>query len=245
MLTSLSSAGSVRFLMHRLLPIALMLLLAACAVEPSALAPANGDGPEALRAAQAARQFVKVAGTIEPVAESECRRLTKGLNCDYLIVVDDRPDEEPNAFQTLDRHGRPVIAFNLALIASVENEDELAFVMSHESAHHILGHLARVEEDAAVAAQVFARVAELSGGDATTIRSAGELGATVGARAFSKQYELEADQLGTVITMLAGYDPIRGAAFFMRIPDPGDQFLGSHPPNAARIEIVRSTAAAF
>ena len=29
------------------------------------------------------------------------------------------------------------------------------------------------------------------------------------------------------------------------IPDPGEKFLGSHPPNAARIAIVRRTAAAY
>lgn len=66
-----------------------------------------------------------------------------------------------------------------------------------------------------------------------TVRSAEEFGASVGARSFSKEYELEADQLGTILTMRAGYDPVLGAEFFMRIPDPGEKFLGSHPPNAA------------
>jgi predicted Zn-dependent protease len=46
-----------------------------------------------------------------------------------------------------------------------------------------------------------------------------------------------------VIAARAGYDPVRGAAFFNRIPDPGDQFLGSHPPNADRIRVVQATAA--
>jgi len=160
-------------------------------------------------------------------------------------VVDDRPGQEANAFQTLDRQGRPIIAFNLALIASVENADELAFVMGHEASHHILGHLARVEEDAAIGAIIFSGLAEMSGADAATVRSAEEFGASVGARSFSEEYELEADQLGTILTMRAGYDPVLGAEFFMRIPDPGEKFLGSHPPNAARIAIVRRTAAAY
>jgi len=54
---------------------------------------------------------------------------------------------------------------------------------------------------------------------------------------------LEADRLGTVITARAGFNPVRGAEFFNRIPDPGNRFLGTHPPNAARMEIVRRTAA--
>jgi len=37
----------------------------------------------------------------------------------------------------------------------------------------------------------------------------------------------------------AGYNPVRGAQFFTRIPDPGNRFLGTHPPNAQRIETVR------
>lgn len=228
--------------MRRLVPL-LLILLAACETVPMTSVPS--DDPLRQEAERATRQFVEVAGTIEPVAESECRRMTKGLNCDYLIVVDDRQNDEPNAFQTLDRHGRPIIAFNLALISSVQNADELAFVMGHESAHHILGHLARVEEDAALGALIFSTLAAKAGADAEELRSAQELGASVGARTFSKEYELEADQLGTIITLRAGYDPVHGAAYFMRIPDPGDKFLGTHPPNSARIAVVRSAAAAY
>ena len=84
--------------------------------------------------------------------------------------------------------------------------------------------------------------AVLGAGDAG-IQEAQRLGGAVGARTYSKDYELEADELGTVITVHSGYDPIRGAEFFSRIPDPGDRFLGSHPPNAARILTVRRTAA--
>ena len=90
---------------------------------------------------------------------------------------------------------------------------------------------------------ISAGLATLGGGDATAVRTAQRVGAQVGARSFSKEFELEADALGTVITARAGYDPVRGAQFFTRIPDPGDRFLGTHPPNAARIEIVRKTAA--
>ena len=85
--------------------------------------------------------------------------------------------------------------------------------------------------------------AVLTGADPNAVQSAQELGAAVGARSYSKDFELEADALGTVIAHRAGYDPVRGAEFFNRIPDPGDQFLGTHPPNKARMAIVRQTAA--
>ncbi|MGR3838426.1 MAG: M48 family metalloprotease, partial [Cognatishimia sp.] len=54
---------------------------------------------------------------------------------------------------------------------------------------------------------------------------------------------LEADGLGAILTERAGYDAINGARFFTRLPDPGNRFLGTHPPNAQRIEVVQTTVA--
>jgi len=221
--------------------------LSACEVVPvdqaSPTAAPQIGLPTSARAS--ARSFVHVVNTLEPVAESECRARTQHIKCDFNIVVDDRPDQPANAYQTIDRQGRPIIAFTIALINDARNEDELAFVMGHEAAHHIAGHIARQQQNAVAGAVIFAGLAALGGADAGGVQSAQEFGAQVGARSYSKDFELEADALGTIITKKAGYDPLRGAEFFTRIPDPGDQFLGTHPPNAARIEIVRKTAAAF
>lgn len=234
----------------RLLLPAAALWLAACDVTvtqaPTGSGGTTASAPSVLtnvRARQAAQRFVAVVETVEPVAEQECRRRARGLNCDFLIVVDDRPGQQPNAFQTLDRNGRPVIAFNLPLIASVENADELAFIMGHEAAHHIADHIARQRQSATAGALIFGGLASITGGDAGAVEAAQRVGASVGARTYSKDYELEADQLGTIIAARAGYNPIRGSEFFQRIPDPGDRFLGTHPPNAQRAEIVRRTAA--
>lgn len=191
-----------------------------------------------------ARSFVAVVQAVEPVAEAQCRARNPNVNCDFRIVVDDRPGMPPNAFQTLDDAGRPIIAFTLALIGQLRNPDELAFVMSHEASHHIMGHLARQRLNATLGAQVFGNLAgTISGGDLQQVRAAQELGAAVGARTYSKDFELEADALGTEITAAAGYNPLRGAEFFFRIPDPGNRFLGTHPPNADRVAIVQQTAA--
>tara|TARA_R110002110_G_scaffold86152_2_gene224843 strand:+ start:1557 stop:2273 length:717 start_codon:yes stop_codon:yes gene_type:complete len=225
-----------------------LLALAACEVAPVQTGPAPGTPPPTqsgptLTPAQAARSFARVVQVVEPVAERQCRTRTSGVNCDFKIVVDDRPGQPANAFQTLDSSGRPVVAFTLALIAGARNEDELAFVLGHEAAHHIAGHIGRQQQNAVAGAVIFAGLATLSGGDASAVRNAQRLGAQFGARTYSKDFELEADGLGTIITKRAGYDPLRGAEFFTRIPDPGDKFLGTHPPNASRIETVRRTAA--
>lgn len=191
------------------------------------------------------QQFTAVVKTVEPVAERECKKRTNGVNCDFHIVVDDRKGQPANAYQTLDKSGRPVLAFTLALIADVRNRDELAFVMGHESAHHISGHIARQQQNAVAGAILLGGIAAITGAGSSTIQTAQDLGATVGARTYSKNFELEADALGTVITKRAGYDPVRGAQFFTQIPDPGDRFLGTHPPNAERLETVKRVNASL
>ncbi len=164
------------------------------------------------------------------------------MNCDFQLVIDDRPGQPPNAFQTEDKAGRPLIGFTPALIVSAQNEDELAFILSHEAAHHIAGHLARTQDNARLGAAVLGGLIGAAGGDAQSVRAAQDLGAAVGGRAYSKDFELEADAMGARIAIAAGYDPVRGAEFFRRVPDPGDAFLGTHPPNARRMEIVRRVA---
>ncbi|WP_319825645.1 M48 family metallopeptidase [Thalassovita sp.] len=225
--------------MKRFMVLAAMLLAGCMQATPSARAPQPGPRAD-FDARVAAERFVAVVNSVEPVAEAECRRRAPRVNCDYQIVVDNRVDQPPNAFQTVDRNGRPLIAFTIALIADVENADELALVMGHEAAHHIAGHLDRQRQDASAGAIIFAGVAAIMGGSARDVQNMGDLGASVGARTYSKDYEIEADKLGAVIARRAGYDPVHGAAYFTRMPDPGNRFLGTHPPNARRIEVIRA-----
>lgn len=221
------------------------LLLAGCLAPTSpettpVSAPVGAFDPD-----RAARNFISVINRVEPVAERECRLRQPASNCDFLIVVDDRRGQPANAYQTEDENGRPIIAFTLALIADAQNEDELAFILGHEAAHHISAHIPRTQQNATLGALVLGTLATVSGSSDAAVDTAVRIGAGLGARRFSKEFELEADQLGTVIAAKAGYDPVRGAAYFTRIPDPGDRFLGTHPPNAERIRVVQRTAASL
>ena len=139
--------------------------------------------------------------------------------------------------------GRPVLAFTLPLIADARNADELAFVMGHEAAHHIAGHIARQRENADRGRVDLCRPAVLTGASPAACKARRNIGAAVGARSYSKDFELEADALGTVITKRAGYDPAARRGVFYPYPDPGNRFLGTHPPNAARIQTVQRVAA--
>lgn len=235
----------MRFAALALIP----LMLSACTVATTQNTPQQQPAQQATQsitqadARRLARNFTSVVERIEPVAERECRARTPQLDCDFKIVVDDRPNQPANAYQTVDRNGRPILAMTVGLIAQAANTDEIAFVLGHEAAHHISEHLGRQRQNATAGALVFGSLAQITGGGSEAIESATRLGATVGARSYSKNFELEADALGTVITHKAGYDPVRGAEFFNRIPDPGDRFLGTHPPNADRIKTVRRVAA--
>lgn len=219
-------------------------LLAACVQAPegtSGLQPAPVEPP--VSASVASKNFAEVVARVEPVAEQVCREKTGGANCDFRIVTDPDASAAPNAYQSLDKNGRPVITFTKSLIAEARNADELAFVMGHEAAHHIRGHIPKQQQTAVVGALILGGLVSMNGGDATMVDNATRIGASVGARAFSQEMELQADALGTQISYRAGYDPVRGAAFFNRIPDPGVTFLGSHPPNAARQAKVAEVAA--
>lgn len=241
--------------MRRLVIAMLALAAAGCAGPAPAPGPSSRPAPQTsapslapaavprVAPAVALDNFARAVERVAPVATQYCRAQLPGGNCDFAIVVDDRAGQPPNAFQTLDRQGRPVLVFTTALIAEARNADEIAFVMGHEAGHHIAGHIPRLQQNAMGGAVLGAVLGAALGGGAEGVRAGQDLGATLGGRAFSKEFELEADRLGTRITHSAGFDPLRGAAFFSRIPDPGNRFLGTHPPNAARMEAVRRTAA--
>lgn len=232
--------------------LAAALTLAACTAPlPPGGGPRPLPAPDPLLSTTAdltspAQSFVYVLASVEPVAEALCREQRPDLNCDFRIFVDPDPARAPNAFHTLDPEtGRPVIGFTATLIAEARSPHELAFVLGHEAGHHLAGHIPRQQRSAAAGAILAGTLAALSGAGVGALEQAAQLGAAVGARSYSKDYELEADAIGTLIAWRAGFDPERGAAFFTRLPDPGNRFLGSHPPNAARMQTVAATMAAI
>ena len=227
------------------LGLGIVLAVAGCEVVTLDTGLPSGGGPGATAqptqpSRVSSRNSQTVVNRMEPVGERICRNRTSGANCDFRITVDTRPGQAPNASQSLDPNGRPVITFNTALINATRNADELAFVLGHEAAHHIEGHIGQARNSALVGGLLGNVAAGVIGGDPGTLQN---VGANLGARAFSKNHELEADSLGTLITFRAGYDPLVGAQFFNRIPDPGNRFLGTHPPNADRLKAVRRAMA--
>lgn len=225
---------------------AVALTLTGCVTTTS---PAPSVQPEPTQSAprvsatQASRNFNTAVTRIEPIAERICRDRNPRTNCDFLIQIHPDANAPKNALQTLDKNGRPLLVFTQALIRDARNADEIALVVGHEAAHHIGQHIGKQRNSAAAGAVLGSIIAAVGGADASNAEAIARVGATVGARSYSKEHELEADALGTQIMMAAGFDPVRGVQFFNRIPDPGDRFLGTHPPNPQRIATVKRVAA--
>ena len=229
--------------MTRLLTICLAVLaLTACEIQtvpaPTGDAPQR-PAPQPVGGGTSPAAFRAVVDRVEPVAESVCRERSRSLNCDFAIFVEE--SDVANAFQTYNRRGQPVIVFTTALFAEMRNRDELAFALAHEAAHHIEGHIAQTQRSAQTGALLGVLAGSLAGLDAQGVSQIADIGGTIGARRYSKGFELEADSLGAIITQRAGYDAVRGVQYFARAADPGDRFLGTHPPNADRIAAVRRT----
>ncbi len=228
------------------LPLALIaaLFTAACTIAaPAPLpAPSATQQPAEGRASTRA-DFNAVVARMQPVATQVCRERSPQLNCTFTVVLDDRPNQPPNAFHTRDEQGRPIIAFTETLISELRSRDEIALIFGHEAAHHIADHIPRIQREARTGALLGGLAAALVGADPNVTQQIMSASATLGARRYSKPFELEADRIGALIAERGGFDALRGAQIFRRIPDPGNQFLGTHPPNAERLrEVERAVA---
>lgn len=213
---------------------------AACTLAPL---PAPNAPPPAQAQGSTRADFNAVVARMRPVATQVCRERSPQLDCNFIVMLDDRPNQQPNAFHTRDERGRPIISFTESLIRELRSSDEIALIFGHEAAHHIADHIPRIQREAQTGALLGGIAAALLGADQATARQIMSATATVGARRYSKPFELEADRIGAVIAERGGFDALRGAQVFRRIPDPGNQFLGTHPPNAERLREVEAAVA--
>jgi predicted Zn-dependent protease len=211
------------------------------AAPPAAAAPARRPPAEGLA------DYRVAAARIEAAAQAMCREAQPtrpATFCDFDFRLIDDPRIGPNAFQTLRRDGRPVVAMTVQLVAVTGNADEIAFVLGHEAGHHIADHIAKTRTQAVTGALVLGTIASLGNASDATVRDMMDIGAAIGGRAYSQTFELEADVLGAFIAARAGYDPERGALIFARPAlAGGGGLLSTHPASAQRQATVAATAA--
>lgn len=213
--------------------------------------PANSATGEA--------RFNRVASRVVPVARQLCQQETaeqRNFRCDVSVEID-RAMAERNAYFTY-IDGQPTIRMSLPMLQDTANDDEVAFIMSHEFGHLIGRHIHKQQQQQLAGALILGTIAAVANADAAaagqaydpaTVDRAVEVGAAVGGVAYSQTYELESDMLGTRIAAAAGYDALLGARFFARPEDTKSQsgtslsFWGTHPSNEKRLATVIATQA--
>lgn len=174
---------------------------------------------------------------------------------DYTFTVLD--DEMINAFALPGGY----VHVTRGLLALADNEAEMASVLGHELAHITARHAAQ-RYSQSVAANIGVGLLGVLGAVAglpTGTADIAGLGAQVYLQSYSRDQELEADELGIRYMAKAGYDPAAMASFFRKLdaytqlqaavlgaPDSGDRLnvMASHPRTADRTAQAVQLAAA-
>jgi predicted Zn-dependent protease len=153
------------------------------------------------------------------------------------------------------------IAINSGLMLATRNENELAGVMAHETAHVTQRHLVRGMIDqthaglVSTAAMLAAIILGATAGRGDPSAMEGAILATESAAIqhqinYTRTQEFEADRIGIGTMATAGYDPLAMASFFEALernsPEPSRvkaiEFLIDHPLSAERVAEARNRA---
>jgi beta-barrel assembly-enhancing protease len=196
----------------------------------------------------------EVGDYIQEIGHSLSSRAEEGQHQFYYFVV---RDPVINAFAM----PGGFIAINSGLILSTRNENQLAGVMAHETAHVTQRHLVRGLLDqshaglVATAAMLAAILLGATAGHGSPDAMEGAIMATQGAAIqhqinYTRANEFEADRIGIGTMATAGYDPLGMASFFQELeknsPEPSRtkavEFLIDHPLSAERVAEARNRA---
>ncbi len=140
------------------------------------------------------------------------------------------------------------VVFYTGILPVCKNIDGLAAVMGHEIAHAFAKHGQE---------RMTSSYGQQLGGMAVAIGTSGEsqesqilwntiygVGSQVGMLAYSRTHESEADKLGMVFMIMAGYEPKEAIDVWIRMSELSGkkappQFLSTHPSNETRIKNLR------
>jgi Zn-dependent protease with chaperone function len=139
---------------------------------------------------------------------------------------------------------------NRGMIEKAHNEGEIAGVMAHELSHVALRHGTAQQTKATPYAigQVLGQVAGsiIGGGWGQVISTGSQVGIGAAFLRYSRDYEKQADLLGSHIMASAGYDPRDMANVFKTIQQEGGsgapQWLSDHPDPGNRYEYINEEA---
>lgn len=144
------------------------------------------------------------------------------------------------------------ISINRGLLLELNNEAELAAVLSHEIVHSAARHGAqRMEKGMLMQGALLATAVAVADSSYSGIAVGGaQLAANVITQKYSREAELEADYYGMHYMSRAGYDPQSAVSLqqtFVRLSGEKKSnwlngLFASHPPSQERVEANRRTA---
>lgn len=141
------------------------------------------------------------------------------------------------------------VVFYTGILPICANTDGIAAVMGHEVAHAFAKH--GQERMTSSYAQQLGGIAVMLGTSKKDPRTQQlwntiyGVGSTVGMLAYSRTHETEADKLGMVFMIMAGYQPEEAINVWIRMSERSSggsppEFLSTHPSNETRIKNLRA-----
>jgi len=139
------------------------------------------------------------------------------------------------------------VVFYTGIMPICKNDDGIAAVMGHEVAHAFAKHGQERMSSAQVQQGLGALVSigTAKNKNSKYFNLAYGIGSQVGMLAFSREHEAEADKLGLVFMIMAGYNGEEAAEVWVRMSKRGGKskqpgFLSTHPSNESRIQNLRA-----
>jgi predicted Zn-dependent protease len=162
------------------------------------------------------------------------------VSCDYPVLLID--SDEVNAMADGNK-----IFVTRGLMRFVENDAELATIVSHELAHNARGHLSMVKKNS-LAGGVGGLLLDIAAAAAgvNTQGAFSRAGMSVGSSLYSKDMEREADYVGLYILALSGYDIKDAPNVFRRLGTANPKsiegkYAVSHPSTPERFVNLEKT----
>ncbi|MFN4227029.1 MAG: M48 family metallopeptidase [Candidatus Ratteibacteria bacterium] len=162
---------------------------------------------------------------------------TKICPFSFVLYSDPKIGDTINAFTD----GKTIYA-TPGLLRFIQEDKELAYVLSHEIAHAVLDHVQKT-----LGNRILGTIVDIAITIATGVSTQGIFGDIAGL-VFSKEFEKEADYLGTYIAAISGYDVSDVPNFWRKMAAeyPGstkDVFLATHPSSPERYILIEKTVA--
>lgn len=200
-----------------------------------------------VRGTSAAQSVVTVGQKIKAAAETYLnangyKGYLEGYQWEYNLV------EDPSVNAWCMPGGKIVVYTGILPIT--KNDAGLATVMGHEVAHALVNHGAQRMSAAQLQQLGAVGVAVAAGGKSEStqqiIAQAYGLGSELGVMLpFSRNHELEADEIGLILMAIAGYNPDESISFWQRMQSGSNgsappEFLSTHPSGSTRINNLRN-----